>query len=273
MTRMEYDLLGEKEVPVDAYYGIQTVRALENFPITGYRPHKKLVEAMVIVKKAAALANMDVGLLDRKIGEAILRAADEVLGGKFQDQFVVDAIQGGAGTSLNMNVNEVLANRAIEILGGKKGDYHLVSPNTHVNMSQSTNDVFPTAIRIAALNLTGSLLTSLKNLKNALREKEREFDGVIKMGRTHLQDAVPIRLGQEFGAYAKAIGRDLNRISRSSRALYEVNMGATAVGTGLVFKKGNDTPCGEPNKGINPVGKLKRREASKCWTVKEKRWL
>lgn len=231
--RIEHDLLGEKKVPIDAYYGIQTQRALENFPITGYRPHKELILAMVMVKKAAALANMQLGKLDKKRADAIIRATDEILSGQFLDQFVVDVIQGGAGTSLNMNVNEVIANRAIEILGGKKGDYTLISPNSHVNMSQSTNDVFPTAVRIAILKLVKSLLAELEHLHEALLKKSEEFDDVIKMGRTHLQDAVPIRLGQEFGAYARVINRDLLRIKAASEALKEVNIGATAVGTGL----------------------------------------
>ncbi len=231
--RFEQDLLGTKEVPKDAYYGIQTQRALENFPITGYRPHRELILALAMVKKAAALANMKVGQLDSKIGEAIVEAAEEILEGKFIDEFVVDVIQGGAGTSLNINTNEVIANRAIEILGGEKGNYELISPNSHVNMSQSTNDVFPTAARIAILKLTKNLLSELEELYQALMAKSQEFDDIIKMGRTHLQDAVPIRLGQEFGAYAKAIRRDILRIKTASEALYEVNMGATAVGTGL----------------------------------------
>lgn len=231
--RLEHDLLGTREVPKDAYYGIQTQRALENFPITGYRPHKELVLALAMVKKAAAIANMKVGQLDRKIGDAIVQAADEILEGQYLEQFIVDVIQGGAGTSLNMNANEVIANRAIEILGGEKGDYKLVSPNSHVNMSQSTNDAFPTAVRIAVLKLAKNLLVELEKLYQALVTKSQEFDDIIKMGRTHLQDAVPIRLGQEFGAYAKALSRDIQRIKTASEALYEVNMGATAVGTGL----------------------------------------
>ncbi|HHX23930.1 MAG TPA: aspartate ammonia-lyase [Thermoanaerobacterales bacterium] len=234
--RIEKDLLGEKEIPKEAYYGIQTQRALENFPITGYTPNKELIKAIVMVKKAAALANMKVGQLDKEKAEAIIKAADEILEGKYIDHFVVDVIQGGAGTSLNMNANEVIANRAIEILGGEKGNYKLISPNTHVNMSQSTNDAFPTAIRIAILNLVKNLLKELEELDKALMAKAKEFDDVIKMGRTHLQDAVPIRLGQEFSAYAKAIRRDIDRIKTASQALNEVNMGATAVGTGLNAK-------------------------------------
>lgn len=234
--RLEHDLLGNKEVPKEAYYGIQTLRAVENFNIIGHCPNRQLILAVAMVKKAAAISNMKLGLLDEEKGKAIVQAADEVLEGKFADQFVVDAIQGGAGTSINMNVNEVLANRAIEILGGDKGDYSIISPNTHVNMSQSTNDVFPTAIRIAAIKLANGLLTQLELLQNALNKKADEFDDVVKVGRTHLQDAVPIRLGQEFGAYAQVIGRDEARIKTSLQNLHEINLGATAVGTGLNAK-------------------------------------
>ena len=231
--RQEYDLLGSKEIPAGAYYGIQTLRALENFPITGSKPGKELIEAIAMVKKAAALANRELGQLNAEIATAILQAADEILAGQHHDQFIVDMIQGGAGTSLNMNANEVIANRAIEILGGEKGDYSLVSPNSHVNMAQSTNDVFPTAVRITILNLVKTLVANLKQLQEALLAKAKEFDLVIKMGRTHLQDAVPIRLGQEFGAYAESIRRDADRIETAAQALTQINMGATAVGTGL----------------------------------------
>ncbi len=231
--RTERDLLGTKEVPKDAYYGIQTMRAVENFPITGYPPHKELIRAFGYVKKAAALANKEVGVLNPKIAEAIAKAADEVIAGSLHEYIIVDSIQGGAGTSFNMNANEVIANRAIEILGGVKGDYKMVSPNTHVNMAQSTNDAFPTVIHIAILNLSQGLLTVLEQLRETLQRKSHEFDHVIKMGRTHLQDAVPVRLGQEFGAYAKVIGRDITRVGQSVQHLDEVNMGATAVGTGL----------------------------------------
>ncbi|MBU8905736.1 aspartate ammonia-lyase [Desertibacillus haloalkaliphilus] len=234
--RVERDLLGEKKVPVDAYYGIQTMRAKENFPITGYPPHKELIRAFGFVKKAAAMANRDVGVLNPKIAKAIISASEEVIEGKLNDHFVVDSIQGGAGTSFNMNANEVIANRAIELLGGKKGEYIKVSPNTHVNMAQSTNDAFPTAIHIACLNLSQGLTDILEELIDSLKEKEAEFDDVIKMGRTHLQDAVPIRLGQEFGAYRRMIQRDLKRVQNSVFELYEINMGATAVGTGLNAK-------------------------------------
>ncbi|WP_088102456.1 aspartate ammonia-lyase [Halalkalibacter urbisdiaboli] len=234
--RIERDLLGEKHVPKDAYYGIQTMRAKENFPITGYPPHPELIRAFGYVKKAAAMANRDVGVLQTNIADAIIEAAEEVIDGKLNDQFIVDAIQGGAGTSFNMNANEVIANRAIEFLGGEKGEYMRVSPNTHVNMAQSTNDAFPTAIHIASLRLASGLTDTLTKLIKALQDKEKEFDNVLKMGRTHLQDAVPIRLGQEFGAYRRVLSRDLERIKRSVNHLYEINMGATAVGTGLNAK-------------------------------------
>lgn len=234
--RLENDLLGERKVPKEVYYGIQTLRALENFPITGYRPHKELVLAMAMVKKAAAIVNMELGQLDQIIGNAMVQAIDEILEGQHMDQFVVDVIQGGAGTSFNMNANEVIANRAIEILGGEKGNYDLISPNSHVNMSQSTNDAFPTANRIAILNLAKIILSELDKLHSAFMEKSEELDDVIKIGRTHLQDAVPIRMGQEFEAYARLINRDINRIKVASEALREINMGATAIGTGLNAK-------------------------------------
>ena len=229
--RIEHDLLGSKEIPNNAYYGIQTQRALENFPITGYKPSKDLVQAIAMVKKAAAIANMELGQLDQEKAKAIVQASNEVLEGQYLDQFLVDVIQGGAGTSLNMNANEVIANRAIEILGGEKGDYTVISPNSHVNMSQSTNDVIPSAVRITVLNLVKNLLSELKQLHDALITKSQEFDDVIKMGRTHLQDAVPIRLGQEFAAYAETVTRDMDRITSASEALKQINMGATAVGT------------------------------------------
>lgn len=232
-TRIEKDFLGEKEVPMDAYYGIQTLRAVENFPITGYRIHEDLIKAMATVKKAAALANMDSRRLNADIGEAIVQAASELMEGKWHDHIIVDPIQGGAGTSINMNVNEVIANRAIEILGKEKGNYSYCSPNTHVNMSQSTNDAFPTAIHIAVLNLVEKLLLTMEEMKLVFEHKALEFSNIIKMGRTHLQDAVPIRLGQEFEAYSRVIARDIKRIKQSRQHLYELNMGATAVGTGL----------------------------------------
>jgi aspartate ammonia-lyase len=231
--RTEQDLIGSHEVEEQAYYGIQTVRALENFPITGYKPHRELIKALGMIKAAAAQANLQVCGLRPAIAQAIVAASQEVIAGKMDCQFVVDVIQGGAGTSLNMNANEVIANRAIELMGGEKGEYQRVHPNNHVNMAQSTNDVFPTAIRIACLNVSQELIQELSKLQTAFEAKAAEFDGVIKMGRTHLQDAVPIRLGQEFAAYARLAQRDVERITRASQALTVINMGATAVGTGL----------------------------------------
>ncbi|GIP23791.1 aspartate ammonia-lyase [Paenibacillus sp. J22TS3] len=231
--RTEKDFLGSKEVEIHAYYGIQTLRAVENFPITGYAVHHELIKAMAIVKKAAALANMKIGRLYKGHGEVIVQAAEEIIQGQWLDQFIVDPIQGGAGTSLNMNTNEVIANRALELLGREKGDYAYLSPNSHVNMAQSTNDAFPTAIHIAVLSLMEQLLVTMRNMHQVFVSKANEFDHVIKMGRTHLQDAVPIRLGQEFEAYYRVLERDILRIENSRQHLYEVNMGATAVGTGL----------------------------------------
>ena len=234
--RVEKDFLGEKQVPKAAYYGIQTLRAVENFPITGVPIHGELIEALAHVKSAAALANKKTRMLPAAIADAIVQAANEVAQGGLAEQFIVDSIQGGAGTSINMNMNEVLANRALEILGRQKGEYFHCSPNNHVNMSQSTNDAIPTAIRLAAYKLTNRLTETLTQLKSALEDKEKQFDDVIKMGRTHLQDAVPIRMGQQFGAYAAVIGRDIGRIARAADSLLAVNMGATAVGTGLNAK-------------------------------------
>ncbi|WP_246017889.1 aspartate ammonia-lyase [Mesobacillus subterraneus] len=231
--RVEKDFLGEKLIPKDAYYGVQTARAIENFPITGSRIDDSLIKAMAIVKKAAALANADTSQLNRKLAEVIALAADEVISGKLHDQFIVDPIQGGAGTSINMNTNEVIANRALELLGEEKGNYKIISPNSHVNMSQSTNDSFPTAIHLSTLATLESLLVVMEELHEEFMSKAKEFEGVIKMGRTHLQDAVPIRLGQEFAAYARVLKRDIKRIKATRDHLYEVNMGATAVGTGL----------------------------------------
>lgn len=231
--RIEKDFLGEKQIPKDAYYGIQTMRAIENFPITGYRIHPELIRSLGVVKKAAALANMEIGMLDSRLGSYITEACEEVIAGEWNDQFIVDPIQGGAGTSINMNANEVIANRALELMGEEKGNYKIISPNTHINMSQSTNDAFPTATHIAILNLMDQLLESTKYMQKTFVDKAQEFSGIIKMGRTHLQDAVPILLGQEFEAYSRVISRDIDRISLSRKHLYEVNMGATAVGTGL----------------------------------------
>lgn len=232
-TRTERDLLGEKQVPADAYYGIQTARALENFQITGLRIHPALVRGLAQVKKAAAQANHQLGYLPANVTDAIVQACDEILAGALADQFPVDPVQGGAGTSANMNANEVIANRAIEIMGGQKGDYNLVSPNDHVNFAQSTNDAFPTALRLAIMERADVLLESLRGLEEALHAKAEEFDDVVKMGRTHLQDAVPIRLGQEFEAWHTAVKRCRRRIEQALEGLCEINMGATAVGTGL----------------------------------------
>jgi aspartate ammonia-lyase len=232
-VRIEKDFLGAKEVPMHAYYGIQTLRAVENFPITGYRIFEELIVALAMVKKAAALANIEVKQLTPKLGDAIVKAAEEIIGGRWHDQFIVDPIQGGAGTSMNMNANEVIANRAIELLGEDKGDYFFLSPNSHVNKAQSTNDVFPTAVHIATLTLINKLLLTMEKLHGSFQNKAQQFDRVIKMGRTHLQDAVPIRLGQEFEAYSRVLARDMKRIKQTREHLYEVNIGATAVGTGL----------------------------------------
>src|SRR6185503_16256339 len=233
MARIERDPLGEHAVPDGAYYGIQTVRAVENFPISGLRAPGELVAATVIVKKAAAQANVSLSRLDARVGHAIVQAADEILGGALADQFVVDVYQAGAGTSHNMNTNEVLANRASEILGGAKGDYRLVHPNDHVNMGQSTNDVFPTATRLALLLAHGALVDAARALAASLERKAEAFASVLKVGRTHLQDAVPITLGQEFSGYAACIDRAADEVARASEGLKELNLGATAVGTGL----------------------------------------
>lgn len=231
--RTEQDLLGSLAIPADCYYGIHTHRSLQNFPITHRPIHPALVQAIVLVKKAAAWANLTTKQLPEHIAQAIMAACDQVLEGKLMDQFVVDGLQGGAGTSANMNVNEVLANLAIEILGGQKGQYDMVHPVHHVNLSQSTNDVFPTALRIAALQLLPPLSEAFAQLQTALQEKEAEFAHILKPGRTQLQDAVPVTLGQEFGAYAQAIARDRWRIYKVAERLRQVNAGGTAVGTGL----------------------------------------
>jgi aspartate ammonia-lyase len=231
--RTERDPLGEHAVPADAYYGIQTARARENFPISGLRAPADLVTATVLIKKAAAEANRELDRLDARVCDAIVRAADEVLSGSLRDQFVVDVYQAGAGTSHNMNANEVLANRAAEILGGARGEYALVHPNDHVNMGQSTNDVFPTATRLALLLTHGGLVESARALSASFDRKAREFDAILKVGRTHLQDAVPMTLGQEFGGYAACIARGAEDIEHASAQLRELNLGATAVGTGL----------------------------------------
>ena len=231
--RLEHDSIGEKEVPEDAYYGVQTLRAYENFNITGLKMHPELINSVAQIKKAAAITNFEVGELDKRRASAITQACDEIIAGKLHNQFIVDAIQGGAGTSANMNANEVIANRAIEILGGKKGDYSIVHPNDHVNMAQSTNDVIPCAGKLTILNLLPGFVAELERLHKALRDKSIEFDDVVKMGRTQLQDAVPIRLGQSFGAYAAVIERDIQRIKNLEEELKILNIGATAVGTAI----------------------------------------
>lgn len=232
-NRIEKDTMGTVEVPEGAYYGAQTQRAVNNFPISGLKPHRALVRATLRIKKCAAQANMTTGRLDRELGEAIVKAADEALCGALADQFVVDPFQAGAGTSHNMNVNEVLANRANEILGGKLGEYAKVNANDHVNMAQSTNDVFPTAMRLAALELAQELDGELRHLSEALSRKGMEFDHILKSGRTHLQDAVPIRLGQEFSAWGIAVENNRAGLERSFPGLRELGIGGTAVGTGL----------------------------------------
>ncbi|MFD1955031.1 aspartate ammonia-lyase [Paenibacillus thailandensis] len=234
--RTERDSLGQKEIPDSAYYGIQTARAAENFPITGAPVHQELIIALAYVKKAAALANMEVKLLKERVGNVIVMAADEIIQGNHMGHFIVDSIQGGAGTSINMNINEVIANRSLELLNERKGNYAACSPNNHVNMSQSTNDVIPTAIKIASYQLSQKLLATMRALAAELRNKERQFNDIVKVARTHLQDAVPIRLGQQFGAYARVIERDIRRLEFASEDLLLINMGATAVGTGLNAK-------------------------------------
>jgi len=231
--RTERDPLGEYEVPADAYYGIQTARAVDNFRISDLRAPADLIVATVLVKRAAAEANEALGRLDSRVAGAIVRACDEIRAGALRDQFVVDIYQAGAGTSHNMNANEVIANRAAEILGGSRGDYALVHPNDHVNMGQSTNDVFPTATRLALLIGMRPLVDAARGLASALREKADAFAHVLKVGRTHLQDAVPMTLGQEFGGYAACIDRGADDVEQAAEQLKELNLGATAVGTGL----------------------------------------
>lgn len=231
--RLESDSIGEMEVPGEAYYGVQALRANENFPITGNSLNPDFIKNMARIKRAAAITNMRAGRLKPEIANAIESACNEVVCGMFATEFIVDGIQGGAGTSANMNMNEVIANRAIEMLCGKKGDYLIVHPNDHVNMAQSTNDVIPTAGKLTVLDLLKKLEKSLKKLDSALYKKADEFDGVIKIGRTQLEDAVPMRLGQSFHAYATMIERDIDRIAKAKKEMYTVNMGATAIGTGI----------------------------------------
>ena len=232
-TRIERDPLGELPVPADALYGIQTERARQNFPISHLQPLAPFVDAVVWIKKAAALVHKQTGRLDPKLADAIVRAADEVLAGQHRQHFVVDPYQAGAGTSHNMNCNEVLANRANELLGGKRGEYKPVHPNDHVNMAQSTNDVIPTAMRLAALAQLPALLDAMGRLARAFLTKGKAFDKILKSGRTHLQDATPIRLGQEFVAYGHTIERNADRVAQAGDALRDLGIGGTAVGTGL----------------------------------------
>lgn len=233
IVRTERDFLGERTLPDDAYYGIQTLRATENFPISGMRVHPEWIKALGLVKKACARANMRVGALPERIGEAIVQASEEVAQGRWHDQFIVDAIQGGAGTSFNMNANEIIANRALEILGEPKGAYHIVHPNTHVNMAQSTNDALPTALHLALLRIVPDTVAAIRALSDAFFRKAEEVDGVIKAGRTHLQDAVPIPMRREFEAFGRVLARDADRIEEALDALRAINIGGTAVGTGL----------------------------------------
>lgn len=231
--RLESDSVGSLEVPVDAYYGVQTLRGYLNFPITGRKLHPQLILALARVKKAAALTNLDAGLLDKQRCDAIVQACDEILAGKWHEQFILDPIQGGAGTSANMNANEVIANRAGELLGSVKGSYDRVHPNDHVNMAQSTNDVFPSAGKIAIHELLSACIVELNRLEAALTSKAIEFDDIIKVARTQLQDAVPMRLGQSFQAYASAVSRDTRRLKMVMEDMTELNLGGTAIGTGI----------------------------------------
>jgi aspartate ammonia-lyase len=232
-SRIECDPLGEKAVPASALYGIQTLRAAENFPISGLRPLPAFVDAVIWIKRSAALTHKETGRLDPRLADAIVRAADEILSGQHRDQFIVDVYQAGAGTSHNMNCNEVLANRANELLGGERGSYQPIHPNDHVNMAQSTNDVIPTAIRLATLASLAPLVTGLDALALAFSAKGQEFDGIVKSGRTHLQDATPIRLGQEFTAYGHTVERHRAKLTQAADWLRDLNIGGTAVGTGI----------------------------------------
>ncbi|MDV7341214.1 aspartate ammonia-lyase [Terasakiella sp. A23] len=238
--RNEHDLLGDQDVPSNAYYGIQTQRAMENFSITDIPLHHfpKLIQALAVVKKACAVANHEMGSLDARVATAIFQACDEIIDGQLHGEFCVDMIQGGAGTSSNMNVNEVIANRALELLGQPKGRYEIVHPNNHVNLAQSTNDAYPTALRVAILLSIDELTQSMRNLIDAFDEKSVQFEHIVKMGRTQLQDAVPMTLGQEFGAFRDNLSEDIDRINDLSKLFREVNLGATAIGTGINTQPG-----------------------------------
>jgi aspartate ammonia-lyase len=234
-TRTEHDLLGERALPDHAYYGIHTLRALENFPITGtpISHWPDLIVSLAMVKQAAAVTNFKLGLLGEEHLDAIVAACRQIIDGQFHQHFVVDMIQGGAGTSTNMNANEVIANLALELLGQPRGAYHVLHPNQHVNLSQSTNDVYPTALRLATCRAMGGLIAAMDVLKRACRAKSHEFENIIKMGRTQLQDAVPMTLGQEFGTYAVMLGEDQDRLREAAMLMWEINLGATAIGTGI----------------------------------------
>ena len=232
-TRLEKDSIGNKQVPAQAFYGVQSLRAMENFTITGGRMRTEMIESLALLKKACAIANREAKALEPCVADAIVAACDEVLAGAYHDQFIVDPIQGGAGTSMNMNINEVVANVAIRKLGGTLGDYSLVHPNDHVNCGQSTNDIVPTAGKMTTLVLLHKLEDALEGLYQSFCRKAQEFDSIIKMGRTQLQDAVPVRLGQEFGAYATAVRRGLDRIKDCEKEMHAVNLGGTAIGTGI----------------------------------------
>jgi len=267
--RIERDSLGEVRVPASAYYGVQTARAIENFPISGERPHPLLVRAYALIKKAAARAHREMGNLEPEKADAIIRAADEIARGALADHFVVDTYQAGAGTSTNMNVNEVIANRALELLGRSRGDYAAISPNDHVNRGQSTNDTFPTAVHLASLFALPPIYEAADELAGALDRKGEEFHDIVKSGRTHLQDAMPIRLGQEFRAYASAIRRARRGIARASEDLYEVALGGTAVGTGT------NTPPGFRRLAVSILAeetKLPLRPASDPFEAIESRY-
>jgi aspartate ammonia-lyase len=244
-TRIESDLIGELEVPAKAYYGVQTQRAIENFHISTARlkDYRQFIWALGAVKMAAALANHDLGLLSTPLKDAIVQASQEVMNGKLDKQFPIDMIQGGAGTSTNMNANEVIANRALEIMGFERGEYEHCSPNDHVNLSQSTNDAYPTAIKLALIRMNQKLIKHVKLLVDAFQKKGEEFAEVIKMGRTQLQDAVPMTLGQEFNAFARNLAEEIDRLTQNANLFNEVNMGATAIGTGLNAKPGYSEAC------------------------------
>lgn len=256
--RSEKDYLGEMQIPGDAYYGVQTARAIENFPVSGQKSHPALTLAIVSIKKAAAMVNVELGCLDSKIGSMVILACDRILNGEFHDQFPVDVYQAGAGTSHHMNVNEVVANIAIEMLRGKKGDYSVVHPNDHVNYGQSTNDVYPTAMRIAGLHLTKGLVKNLHGLSETFNQKAKSFGQIVKSGRTHLQDAVPITVGQEFSGYAESIASATKGIENASGYLKELGIGGSAVGTGI-----NTHPeyAGKIVKKLRELTQLDLREA------------